>query len=169
MALTLIVLNGSHSGKHVRVRTKKYLIGRSDDCHLRPRADSVSRHHCALMIDEPDVLIRDLGSRNGTFVNGQRVQGSRVLETGDKLSVGKLKLQVEIATLRKLEPAPVASDDVTDWIGEDTVGDTDIINERELASGDLAGAPRPYRDPLARHRASPQRENIDRMLQGSGE
>lgn len=162
MALTLIVVNGTHAGQKIRVRAKKYLIGRADDCHLRPKAESVSRHHCALLIDEPDVLVRDLGSRNGTYVNDQRVQGSRVLETGDKLSIGKLQLEVEIFTLRKSDSDVIES--VTDWIGAENVGDTDILSERDLPTGDLAGTPPTHRHPLARHRASSKRENIDRLL-----
>lgn len=163
MALTLVVLNGTHAGREIRVRTKKYLIGRSDDCHMRPKADSVSRHHCALMIDEPDVLLRDLGSRNGTFVNDKRVRGSCILETGDHLKIGKLQLEVQISTLRKSEPEEL--DQVTDWIGDGAVGDTDILDAREAATaGDLAGTPPVYRHPLAKHRASAQRDNIDRML-----
>jgi serine/threonine protein kinase len=51
------------------------LVGRAEDCDLRVPADDrrVSRHHCAFDIDPPAVRVRDLGSRNGTFVNGVRL------------------------------------------------------------------------------------------------
>src|SRR5262249_3050843 len=52
-------------------------VGRSEDCMLRIRGDvsnlTVSRRHCLLDIDPPAVRVRDLGSLNGTFVNGRRI------------------------------------------------------------------------------------------------
>ena len=69
MALMLKIRGGVHDGREIRIsQTKKYLIGRADDCHLRPKGDKVARYHCALMVDEPDVVIRDLGSSSGTLI-----------------------------------------------------------------------------------------------------
>ena len=53
------------------------VVGRADDCDIRFPMDpvhmDVSRHHCRFEIDPPEVKVRDLGSRNGTFVNGQKI------------------------------------------------------------------------------------------------
>jgi len=53
------------------------VVGRADDCDIRfpmdPAHMDVSRHHCQFEIDPPTVKVRDLGSRNGTFVNGQKI------------------------------------------------------------------------------------------------
>jgi pSer/pThr/pTyr-binding forkhead associated (FHA) protein len=53
------------------------VVGRADDCDIRVPMDpahmDVSRHHCQFEIDPPTVKVRDLGSRNGTFVNGQKI------------------------------------------------------------------------------------------------
>lgn len=53
---------------------RRLLIGRADDCDLRIRHASVSRHHCALALDEDgDWILHDLGSTLGTIVDGQRI------------------------------------------------------------------------------------------------
>lgn len=55
---------------YVFIGRTRCCIGRSSDCALHVPAGEVSRHHCVLDVDPPHVHIRDLGSRNGTFVNG---------------------------------------------------------------------------------------------------
>jgi pSer/pThr/pTyr-binding forkhead associated (FHA) protein len=53
------------------------VLGRADDCVRFPQGPEymdVSRHHCLFEIDPPNVKVRDLGSRNGTFVNGERIE-----------------------------------------------------------------------------------------------
>ena len=73
-----------------------FLIGRAGDCHLRPGCPSVSRRHCALIANGDRVTVRDLGSRNGTFVNDDQVLFERDLATGDKLTMGLCMLEVVI-------------------------------------------------------------------------
>jgi pSer/pThr/pTyr-binding forkhead associated (FHA) protein len=76
-----------------------FVIGRADDCDLQLDSDFVSRHHCRLVIDERDrvVKVRDLGSQNGTFVNDGPVKSERPLKDGDKLVVGCIPFAVHIA------------------------------------------------------------------------
>jgi hypothetical protein len=59
----------------------------------------VSRHHCALWVDDFSVRVRDLGSTNGTFVNNQRVRGELVLGAGDHIRVGKLDFELLVGDL----------------------------------------------------------------------
>jgi pSer/pThr/pTyr-binding forkhead associated (FHA) protein len=75
-----------------------FVIGRADDCHLQLDCDFVSRHHCGLIVDqrEQTICVRDLGSRNGTFVNDEAVAQERELKDGDKLTVGCIPFQVHI-------------------------------------------------------------------------
>jgi hypothetical protein len=84
------------------------LIGREQDCHLRPNSDLVSRHHCVFTLDDFALRLRDLGSTNGTFVNGQRIQGQVVLKPGDHVSVGKLSFEIVVKEAARLA-APVAA------------------------------------------------------------
>jgi hypothetical protein len=90
----LKVVGGRHHGKIIPLATRKFLIGREQDCHLRPNSELVSRHHCALWLDDFSVRLRDLGSTNGTYVNNQRVRGELVLGSGDHIRVGKLDFEL---------------------------------------------------------------------------
>lgn len=96
MQVKLKVTSGSNAGKEIKIPVAKFFIGRSEDCHLRAQSDLISRHHCAIMIEEGQVTIRDLKSRNGTIVNGEKTVGDVQLKLGDKLKVGPLEFEVLI-------------------------------------------------------------------------
>ncbi|MCY2964403.1 MAG: FHA domain-containing protein [Planctomycetota bacterium] len=112
----LKVLEGRQAGKTIPLNVRQFLIGREQDCHLRPNTDLVSRHHCVFTIDEFAVRLRDLGSTNGTFVNGERLQGQVVLKPGDRVSVGKLAFEILMqeqvaAALPEAAPEPAVGGD----------------------------------------------------------
>lgn len=92
----LKVVGGKQHGSLIPLQTKKFLVGREQDCQLRPSSESVSRHHCVFTLDDFGVRLRDLGSTNGTFVNGQRVQGQAILQPGDRILIGKLEFEIVI-------------------------------------------------------------------------
>lgn len=98
MQVFLKVVAGSHAGKEIAIASEKFLIGRSDNCQLRPKSDSISRQHCVLVVRDGRVLVQDLKSRNGTFVNETRLPPDRakVLKPGDRLRVGKLEFEVVV-------------------------------------------------------------------------
>ena len=95
----LKVIGGKQHGSLIPLQTKKFLVGREQDCQLRPTSESVSRHHCVFSIDDYGIRLRDLGSTNGTFVNGQRVQGQVVLQPNDRVLIGKLEFEIVIEGL----------------------------------------------------------------------
>jgi len=70
---------------------KELLIGRAEECHVRVFDEAASRRHAAIRRDGTDWVVEDLGSRNGTFVNGVRVTRQR-LRTGDEIAVRGLAL-----------------------------------------------------------------------------
>jgi pSer/pThr/pTyr-binding forkhead associated (FHA) protein len=92
----LRVVGGKHHGKVIPLSIGKFLIGREQDCQLRPNSELVSRHHCAFTIDNYTVRLRDLGSTNGTFVNNERLVGQVQLKTGDRVRIGKLDFSVSV-------------------------------------------------------------------------
>jgi len=97
MRASLTVLSGPFAGQTISVSHGKLLIGREVDCHLRPESSLVSRHHCVLLLDDYTLRVRDLGSKNGTFVNDHRIGTSEIiLLQGDIVSVGDMGCQVEI-------------------------------------------------------------------------
>jgi pSer/pThr/pTyr-binding forkhead associated (FHA) protein len=105
----LKVVGGKHHGKSIAVPKGKFLIGREQDCQLRPNSELVSRHHCVINIDDFTVRLRDLGSTNGTFVNGNRVRGEVTLKAGDRVRVGKLDFEILIPDPNAVEAAPAAT------------------------------------------------------------
>ncbi|TWT73188.1 FHA domain-containing protein [Allorhodopirellula solitaria] len=98
MKIRLRVESGSHAGKEIEVGQEKFLIGRSNSCQLRPKSESVSRKHCIIAVQDGRVLVQDLKSRNGSFVNEKRLppDKAKVLKDGDVLRVGKLSFGVVI-------------------------------------------------------------------------
>lgn len=104
MEVGLKVIEGKQTGTLIPLNREKFLIGREEDCQLRPNSDLVSRHHCVIAVDDFTVRIRDLGSTNGTFVNDQRITTQVVLKQGDLVRIGKLAFEMQI---RKAKEAPV--------------------------------------------------------------
>src|SRR6478735_5410793 len=96
MQVKFKLLKGSHAGKEVKLPAPKCLIGRNDDCHLKPQSEAVSRRHCVIITTDSEVMIRDLNSRNGTHVNGEKITGDTVLLNGDVVKVGPLEFEMLI-------------------------------------------------------------------------
>ncbi|MCC9655456.1 FHA domain-containing protein [Rhodopirellula halodulae] len=98
MQVRLRVQSGSHEGKEIEVSEKRFLIGRSESCQLRPKSESVSRRHCILALKDGRVLVQDLKSRNGTYVNEKRLPAdkAKVLKDGDQLRIGRLMFTLVI-------------------------------------------------------------------------
>ena len=90
----LKILSERQKGTVIPLPVGRFLIGREEDCQLRPNSELVSRHHCVFTNDEFTLRVRDLGSTNGTFVNGEPLRGGVVLTSGDRVTVGKIEFQV---------------------------------------------------------------------------
>jgi pSer/pThr/pTyr-binding forkhead associated (FHA) protein len=73
-----------------------FLIGRDAACDLRPKSSQVSDRHCAIISNDATVIVKDLNSRAGTYVNESRVHGARRLAAGDRVRVGPLTLAVQM-------------------------------------------------------------------------
>lgn len=98
MDVILKVTKGSKVGATIAVKKEEFLIGRSPDCHLCAASTSISRRHCAITRNGTTVTIKDLGSRNGTLVNGEKTDGEVALQSGDEITIGSLGFLVTIST-----------------------------------------------------------------------
>ena len=84
-------------GQHTyELQTPVTLLGRGTDCDLRLVDPGVSRHHAELRVEHDQVVLVDLGSTNGTFVNGRRVS-VEALRDGDELQFGNTRMRFESA------------------------------------------------------------------------
>ena len=82
---------GGRAGEAFVPAAERTMIGRSPDCDIFLDDVTVSRRHAELMREGDRLVIRDLGSLNGTFVNRRRIE-SAVLEDDDELQIGKYRL-----------------------------------------------------------------------------
>jgi len=96
MDVILKVLDGAKIGAKIAVKKDRFLIGRSSKCHLCAGSTAVSRKHCAISRNGTKVLIEDLGSRNGTLVNDEKIAGEVELSSGDEVTVGPLRFLLTI-------------------------------------------------------------------------
>lgn len=98
MRVTLNVVAGPQTGRKFTFdQHDTFMIGRSEDAQFcLPHDRFFSRHHCLLEIAPPQCFLRDLGSTNGTFVNGLRVD-TAYLKHGDRIQGGETVLEVEVA------------------------------------------------------------------------
>lgn len=132
MAARLTVLSGPFSGRVIEIGDAKFLIGREEDCNLRPDSRLVSRHHCVFLQDGFTLRVRDMGSRNGTFVNGSRIKGAVSVQDGDVVSIGEMTLKVALSASAadrasaETPKTPLSSTDVFD--GETLQGQSALTN-----------------------------------------
>jgi predicted component of type VI protein secretion system len=106
MQIKLKVLRGARSGAEFKIGRREFVIGRGQGCHLRTSSQSVSRRHCAIVTRDSGVFVLDLNSRNGVFVNDERVVKERALEAGDRLRMGPFEFEVLMEWPIKREPPP---------------------------------------------------------------
>ena len=79
------------------------LLGRDEDCDVRLDGKSISKLHCVIVKTDGLLLVRDLGSTNGTRVNGQRVRRAALLPN-DTLAIANLKFKVRFGVELESEP-----------------------------------------------------------------
>jgi pSer/pThr/pTyr-binding forkhead associated (FHA) protein len=97
MEARFTVVSGPFRGQSFEVPRGIFIIGRESDCRLPLDSSFVSRHHCALLMDDYTLRIRDLGSKNGTFINGDLARtGQHILTDGDTIRVGDLVFRIEL-------------------------------------------------------------------------
>ena len=115
MRAQLVPLEG---GTPIDIVKDMTLVGRKEDCDLRLEHKSVSKMHCVIVKTDGLLLLRDLGSTNGTRVNGQRVRRAALLPN-DQLSIANYKFRVTLGP--DAPPAPRAPEEHTQHLDADEV------------------------------------------------
>lgn len=131
----LVILTGKHKGRQIDLPEREVWIGRDENCLVRMTSTEVSRRHCSLTPTGRGLLLRDLNSQNGTFVNALRVDDEVMLQSGDRLTVGPVSFEVQCPAET---PSEREEENVLGWLSEgdssavhrDT-GDTTVIRVPE--------------------------------------
>lgn len=95
MQVVLVMLKSDGQRRSFPLNREMTVVGRGEDCDFRVPVGDVSRKHCRLVKEEAGLRIEDLGSSNGTFRNGERIQEA-FLEPGDYLQIGPAQFIVQI-------------------------------------------------------------------------
>jgi serine/threonine protein kinase len=115
-AVLVVTTGWTHGGaeltdEYVFTERARCVLGRGRDAHIRIAAEQhkVSRRHCLVEFRPPHARVRDLGSHNGTYVNGERVEeaaGARALADGDELRIGGTTVRVVLRPDGHDDPLP---------------------------------------------------------------
>jgi pSer/pThr/pTyr-binding forkhead associated (FHA) protein len=110
MKVNLVVMSaGPTKGKVIPVKLAQFLIGRDPHCQLRPASPLISNRHCALLLRDGKVFIRDFESTNGTFINDVAIKGEKELKKDDRLRIGPLEFAIQVEsppTVDRKTPMP---------------------------------------------------------------
>ena len=90
----LVVLSAGMTGRTQELKVDKTTIGRVEDNTFQIAEPSVSSHHCEVLLRGSDVVVRDLNSTNGTYINGEKVAES-VIKPGQILRLGQIEMRLE--------------------------------------------------------------------------
>ncbi len=90
----LVVLTGSSEALRVRLRAQGHVVGRSPECDIPIDDPYASEFHARVGLQGDTVVVHDLGSTNGTYVNGRRVTSPTTVSRGDTVQIGKTTLEV---------------------------------------------------------------------------
>ncbi|WP_437626990.1 sigma 54-interacting transcriptional regulator [Sorangium sp. So ce1151] len=90
----LLVIGASSSYRRALPEDGALIVGRSDDADVKLDTAAVSRRHAKIVVSGGEIRITDLGSHNGTVVNGERIEGSRTLGSGDVVAIGDTTLML---------------------------------------------------------------------------
>lgn len=125
MDFQLVVVKGRSQANAFKLADGITTVGRQDDCELRIKSSQVSRRHCQLFEKKGMLMVKDLGSSNGVFVNGKRINEQQVLEPGDEITIGQVTFRVEklgqpASTVAKPMPAKAGDTAITDAIIDDS-------------------------------------------------
>jgi len=137
MDVNLVLLQQHEPKKAIAVTQPMVVIGRRKFCDLRIPVASVSRKHCRLHHEDGVFKITDLGSKNGTFINGNAVKDATPINAGDVLTVGPVRLMLQIDGKPKKLPKPAHTEQKKENLPPSP--DDNFIDFTELDLGDSPG------------------------------
>jgi pSer/pThr/pTyr-binding forkhead associated (FHA) protein len=113
----MILMKGQPRGKRFFFPPGEHIIGRGSECFVRPNSELISRQHCLVRVAVNQATIADLGSRNGTLLNGSFLAAETLLKDGDEVQLGPLVFRIifdeskRLFLPREVPPAALTVDD----------------------------------------------------------
>lgn len=104
----LVILSQGMTGRSHELKVDSTTIGRVDDNTFPIAEASVSSHHCEILQRGSDIVVKDLNSTNGTFINGDKITGEAVLKPGQVLRLGQIELRLDVEGDPGATPPPTA-------------------------------------------------------------
>ena len=101
----LVILNQGMTGRTFEVNVERTTVGRVEDNTFQIADPSVSSHHAEILLRGPELLIRDIGSTNGTFINGDKITEA-VLKPGQTLRFGQVEIKIDDGSPVTAPPPP---------------------------------------------------------------
>jgi predicted component of type VI protein secretion system len=105
MKVKLVIASGVHAGREIPIAGQQFIIGRDPQCQLRPSSPAISKKHCAIFIRGGKVFIKDLGSTNGTVVNGNALTDEIEVTSETSVQVGPLDFRLVVEAPAKVAVA----------------------------------------------------------------
>ena len=119
---TLSILRGLKAGRVYEIVGDAVSIGRNSQCDLVLPDEVVSRNHARLRVHPDGIYLEDLQSRNGTFINGKRINKPTKLDDGDYIQVYELLLSFHAEGASSGLNSPLIQEELSDWSAEDSGG-----------------------------------------------
>jgi predicted component of type VI protein secretion system len=104
----LVVLSEGMTGQSYELKVDRTTVGRVEDNAFPIPQPSVSSHHCEIFLRGNDVVVKDLNSTNGTFINNQQITTEAVLKPGQILRLGQVEIRLDAAGASAAPSAPAA-------------------------------------------------------------
>ena len=142
----LVILNQGMTGRAHELNVDRTTIGRVEDNTFQIADPSVSSHHCEVQLRGSEVLIRDLNSTNGSFINDTKITES-LLKPGQTLRLGQVELKLEVEGAAPAPAAPAApippAAQIPPAAPAKKTGDSTMIMPRGVSMGELEQGGRP--------------------------
>lgn len=139
----LVLLSEGFTGRAHELITDKTTIGRVEDNTCQIADASVSSHHCEVLQQGASVIIKDLNSTNGTFIDGNQISGEAPLKHGQIIRLGQIQMRFETAEGAVLPPASAAAAAPAPAPAKRTMDQTMVMEKRGGVSlNDLEAGPR---------------------------
>ena len=131
MNVVLVFFRPDGQRRDLPVNRPSTVLGRGGECTMRIPVSQVSRRHCELIQNNGSIKLKDLGSSNGTYVNGKRVVEEKKLKAGDRVQLGPIMFTIQIdGKPSQIEPsiAPAGSEPASAHDTTRTISPQDVVN-----------------------------------------